>query len=461
MKKTTILSMSECVLLNRSDQIKNDEDYTFLLPFLEKEKKVMIDEMIGKGISERKIDNFVKNKGDIISLSSGEWARRKVNPTVHKPGKCEFCGQPLEYRYYVINGRNKEEMYVGGDCVNYFSSDALLTHQSAIKELKQLKNKEYLENNYIELVKEFNDRDFLYKQETIVLEEYEEKYIKIKKDFRKKYNSIIKKRTQEKIEKLCDIYSDLQKIKEEIIESCLDISTNEFVVNKEFYNYLRNDERFDLVIETAMKTGSPAPATIHNVKFKPFLQEFENKFNSLYKGNLSIRFINEDSVIFRILLMNQKITLNMKTEVILEWFNKTIIGKKYDDFCTKISLFAKKVENPKDVVNDKELYNYFLKELRLVKIDKSKVYSKLKPYNEFVFNYFNNKTIYNKEGQPQVYVLDDIEILRSSIILLVQNKIKTLPTKHPQQKIEYKEYNSIEELKEKLRETYEIRQSFS
>lgn len=461
MRKNTVLSMSDCVLLNRSDQIRNDEEYSFLLPFLEDEKKITSDEMKQSGVLHEKIDKFMKNKGNIISLSSKEWAPRKVNATVHKPGKCQFCGQPLKYRYYVINGRNNNEMYVGGDCVGYFSSDAQYTHQSNINNLIQLKNKEYLEKNHIELTNEFNDNEFLYSQDTIVLKELEKEYNEVKKEFRNLYNSIIKNRTKAKIEKIKKRYSDLTHIKAEIIESCRRISKNEFVLNKGLYTYLRKDKGFNLAIETAKISGSPAPPTIQNIKYMPFLQEFENKFNKMNKEKLIIKFNDEDKLVFKMLFKDQEVVLNMKTEVILGWFNKIIIGEKHNDFYSKISLFTKKVENPKDVINAKELYNYFEKKKKLVRIDKNKLNSKSTSYNEYIFSYFNTKVIYKIKGRSQVYVLDDIEILRTSIILLVQNETKTFPNKHQQRKIEYKEYNSIKELKEKLRESYEIRKSFS
>lgn len=461
MGNSIVLMKKECILLNKSNQLKNSDEYKFIVPFLENEKKYTVKAMRENGMLQQEIDYFLENKGHIMSLTAKEWHPRLNKPFIQKDGKCQFCGTNLSGRFYLTNQHNNNEIYVGNTCITLFSSDSQDAYQSSIKNFKQLQNNELLKQEYPQLKIEYEDNDFLDNQETIVLREHELEYINAKKKYRKTYQSLIKNITEKRIQRIEEIYSELEEIKKQIIESCNSISKKEFAVTKDLYSYLRKNKKFDYTIEIAKETGTLASHTIESIKFIPFLQSFENKFNKMYEDDMVLTLHDEDFFRFKMLFEPKDIILRLRTEIILEFFGRTIIDEKNNDFYTKRQLFVGKIGSLREIINYKELSEYFLSESKLTKIDKTALYNKNTKYNDYVYNDFSSKSIYQLKGKNEVYIIQDLEIIKNAIIFIIENNYVASSDAGQIQNINHLKYDSIGDIKKVTMNNYAVRKSFS
>lgn len=458
MKNDTILIRRDCILLNRSFQIKNDAAYSFLWPFLEKENLITFDEMVNEGVSIEKIKKLEKDLGHILSFTTEEWTIKRAMSVVKKKGSCRLCGQPIDYRCYITNRENEEEIYVGGTCRKAFSKDAEARFLSDYESLKELENRDKINVNHAFLSDEYNERNFLNNQKTIVLKNFEDAYNKLHTDYRRSYRRIIKSYNEKNIKKAVDLYEQVQELKREIVNNCNDLLSNEFVVTKEFLAYLKTNKMFVNTIETSKQNGVPAPYTIHSIKFEPFLRVFEKKFNELYKNELTISFLDQGMVSFIIKFNYMDVHLVLENRVILETFDKTIISKKDNEFLKrKLKLFVSKINSVNNVLNKKELKRYFEKVLNIRSIDITVLNSKNHKYNDYIYEELKEKSIYQMDGN--IYIMDDLEILKEAIIYLNGKKVKTLINLSKEKRNIVKNYNSIKHLKETLQEKHEISRS--
>src|SRR5699024_5909567 len=148
-----------------------------------------------------------------------------------------------------------------------------------------------------------------------------------------------------------------------------------------------------------------APHTIQNIKFIPFLQSFENKFNKTFESDMVLTLHDEDLFRFKMVFEPKDIVLTLRTEIILEFFNKVIVDETENDFYTNRQLFVEKIESLREVINYKELFEYFLSESKLTKIDKTALYNKNTEYNDYVYSNFTSESIYQLKGKNEVYII--------------------------------------------------------
>src|SRR5699024_6308745 len=133
-----------------------------------------------------------------------------------------------DYRCYITNRENEEEIYVGGTCRKAFSKDAEARFLSDYESLKELENRDKINVNYAFLSDEYNERNFLNNQKTIVLKNFEDAYNKLHTDYRRRYRRIIKSYNEKNIKKAVDLYEQVQELKREIVNNCNDLLSNEF-----------------------------------------------------------------------------------------------------------------------------------------------------------------------------------------------------------------------------------------
>lgn len=140
-KNSLILSQQEMVLIKNSDEAKKTGIYGNLYSCLCRYPKLSKqdfrnDETFDKRAKATLLSS--ENKKLLIEKIMKEWYAKSEIETSCVEVKCQLCGQPNKYIFFICNKRTGVQLHVGSDCITRFPSiDGVQREKKKIDQLKK------------------------------------------------------------------------------------------------------------------------------------------------------------------------------------------------------------------------------------------------------------------------------------------------------------------------------------
>lgn len=331
-----LLRKSECRLLNYSVSVKNNESFQFLLPLLEKDKRILPD---NEFLSLEELVLLGAQKDDLIKVCTNEWEAVSNIPKINKEKniKCDLCGRPdLVELFDIKNSITGKVITIGGTCINKFST---------IKKADRLVNndKELLRYNDLLLIipnlKEiYYQGDFINSTKYVLPTSLIDRFKSIEKQLKSYIRKYIKKgETHAK-----DYISDHNLL--ELLTEFKDVKNviSAFPNQADKFNFLPKTHAFE--IERLQKNGEKIIASIQKnqgvvssltaqkITTINFLEKFTNKIDSKVHPIASIYKIEQGKFIFSIPYNKKVILASVPSQLCL----KEIVYSNNENFDFKL-----------------------------------------------------------------------------------------------------------------------------
>lgn len=210
--------------------------------------------------------------------------------------KCQLCGTPNRYIFYIVNRQNGNELNVGRDCVNKFGM--ISTH-----DMKDMERSAIRVFNLAELVKRFPDirgiveqwDTFLDKQEILIPFSLEKDYNELGEKAQAIYENALEKGASVEIEARLD---EILKIRELIVSEIAEYVKNnrdkKFIPTQGMIRWIRTQPDGYKTIEMLKENGLITWKTAHRITYPIFTNSLIAPFNSLLESiNFTIQEYND------------------------------------------------------------------------------------------------------------------------------------------------------------------------
>ncbi|KNZ42439.1 hypothetical protein [Acetobacterium bakii] len=169
-------------------------------PLLEKRllKHTTIDEQILKkeNATEEEL-NIYRMRNDIVTQAKNEWQidpNRSVDLfTDDKKVRCEVCGMPIKNVFYIKNSINQNSLRTGSECIKHFAITDNQHLNSLLKNAKQLKRREGIENIFpgIDLLI-YQWKNFIEEQPIVIIKALSNQYYELGESLNSIYKPYLK-----------------------------------------------------------------------------------------------------------------------------------------------------------------------------------------------------------------------------------------------------------------------------
>lgn len=389
-----LLKKTDCRLLNYSTAVKNDANFQFLLPLLEKDRKIMPDE---KSLSSKQLDILKMQKEELIKVCTNEWEAISNIPKINneKKIKCSLCGRPdLVELFDIKNMYTGQVITIGGTCINNFS---------ALKKANRLVNNAEELTRYNELLKSIpNIREIYYQGDFINSTKYilPQNYIDEFKTTEKKLKTYVRKYVKFGSNK-ANGYLEANDLEEQLKTfSSLREKINTFPENengeliflpRSLAIKIENEQpnAKEIISATQRNNGIISPKIAQNIETINFLKNYINQLNNKLTPKAFVDSVDQGVFIISITYNKKPILMSISSKVCISdiiynnerTFDFKLFFTKNSDKFTLYNYESEKIL--RDVAND-VLIKHF--QYRTYYPNPNEIVNSIKSYSNQVYN---------------------------------------------------------------------------
>lgn len=385
MAKKVLISLIHRNLLLNSEELKKVDQNVYSC--LEQNKTIYPEQAEALGI----LDNINKNLAHWLNLSIKEWEvdRKAISVSEKYKYRCDLCNQPIKTRYKVINKKNKNYLYIGGNCTDNFKELALM--KKVVKSTEEL----YRYNELIDKSKEFysllTDAKNLTEYTEIILPDfYQDSYNKAKKNLVKFMKNYIKKGNsldESELLRLHKIYRNEEKIIKKFVKDNLGKNN---ILSRSIANSIKRtqaEEYEEILREVEKNKGQISPFTASKIKVPKYLNSMIERINKLLPNNVALENSRVGEYDFQIKKRSAKYNFKMTSSI----FISSYYDKSLCNFQKWIGQHLEEVKFANKESRDKvlRLANFTLNGLKEVKVVELN-------YRKIVNEYFDDLNNYEQ-----------------------------------------------------------------
>lgn len=260
-------------------------------PLLEKrlQKHTTIDEQILKkeNATEEEL-NIYRMRNDIVTQAKNEWQidpSRSVDllPDAEKV-QCEVCGTRIKNVFHIKNSINQNSLMTGSECIKHFAITDNQHINSLLKNAKQLKRREGIENIFpgIDLLI-YQWKNFIEEQPIIIIKSLSNQYYELGESLNSIYKPYLKhenKSDKDSEDAIRGILDQREKIVAEIIQH---VETHKDDVLYPPNRVLRQMDPQG--VAKLKEEGCITPRTLFRIRDDEVAQKIFEKYDAFFKIN--------------------------------------------------------------------------------------------------------------------------------------------------------------------------------
>lgn len=297
MGKKVLICLSQRNLLLNSEALKKVEPDVYSC--LKQNKRIYPKQAETFGI----VTKINQNLAHWLNLSIKEWEidRKGTCISGEKEYHCNLCNQPIQTRYKIINKKNQQSLYIGGNCSNNFKELAFM------KRIVKNEDELYRYNKLLDKNEEFyslltDKKDLTEYTEIILPDFYQDSYRKAKKKLVKFMKNYIKNGNsldEKELFRLHKIYRSEKKIMNKFVQENLG---KDNVLSRSVAKSIERvqpKEYKEILKEVEKNRGQISPYTASKIKAPKYLKTMIERINKVLPDHVVLEAARVGTYVFR------------------------------------------------------------------------------------------------------------------------------------------------------------------
>ena len=146
-----LITQQEMILIKNSNEVTNTDLYGNLFDCIQDYTKLSKTDLDNNIVFDKKARAVLlnsENKKVMMNKIMDEWYSIKNYDIVETLIKCQLCGRPNKYVFYIHNKITEIDLHIGSDCVKNYSDITGIKQQK--KRLSQLQREQAQQKRKIE-----------------------------------------------------------------------------------------------------------------------------------------------------------------------------------------------------------------------------------------------------------------------------------------------------------------------